>query len=116
MQAPASPQAQRTPMTDAEKEARARRRAREQRVHIFVVPGRPGVYTTKSKSDPTERYDLVARDGVIACSCPGYEHHKVCKHAEALKSRLAREAVAAARRIVAEAVPVRRAASSDLYA
>jgi hypothetical protein len=103
-------------MTEAEKEARARSRAREQHVHIFAVPGRPGVYTTKSKTDPAERYDLVARDGIIACSCRGFEYHKVCKHAEQLKSRLAREAVQAARQVLADAAPARRAVASDLYA
>ncbi len=81
----------RPPMTQAELEARAHARAYEQRVHIFRVPGRPGVYITRSKSEPRERYSLVARDGIVACSCKGYEHRKVCKHSAALLNRLARE-------------------------
>lgn len=93
MQTQTSPRTKSTPMTVAEQEARATARAREQHVHIFAVPGRPGVYTTKSKSDPTERYSLVAKDGIIACSCKGFEYRKVCKHVEALKNRLARETV-----------------------
>ncbi len=109
-----SPRTQRTPMSEAEKEARARSRAREQHVHIFAVPGRPGVFTTKSKSDPSERYDLVARDGVIACSCRGFEYHKACKHSQQLLSRLGREA---ARTSTAVDTPApRRAVASDLYA
>src|SRR5579884_4026900 len=64
-------------MTDAELEARAHARAYDQRVHIFSIPGRPGVYITRSKSDPRKRYSLVARDGIVACSCRGYEHRKV---------------------------------------
>ena len=81
-------------MTDAELEARAHGRAYDERVHIFAVPGRPGVYTARSKTEPRRRYSLVARDGIIACNCRGYEYRKVCKHSSALLNRLAREHVA----------------------
>jgi hypothetical protein len=91
-------------MTRAEIEARAAQRAYDQHVHIFSVPGRPGVYTTKSKSQPGERYTLVARDGIEACSCKGYEYRQSCKHVEALRNRLAREAV--------KAIPAVRAATA----
>jgi hypothetical protein len=80
-------------MTEAELAARANQRAHTERVHIFRVPGRLGVYTTKSKSNPSERYSLVARDGVEACSCKGYECRRACRHVEALRNRLAREQV-----------------------
>ena len=53
------------------------------------MPGRPGVYTTRSKTEPRRRYSLVARDGVVACNCRGYEYRKVCKHSSALLNRLA---------------------------
>jgi len=96
----------RSPMSEVEQAARASQRAHAEHVHIFAVPGRPGVYTTKSKSDPSERYSLVAKDDIVACSCKGYEYRRCCKHAEALKNRLAREAVAAARP---------KAQVSDLY-
>lgn len=80
------------PMTFAELQARAIQRAHDERVHIFRVPGRPGVFRTCSKSNPHRRYTLVARAGVEACSCHGFEYRKNCKHVEALRNRLAREA------------------------
>ncbi len=103
----ATPQSQ-PRMSVAELEARAIARARDEHVHIFSVPGRPGVYTTKSKSGTGERYTLVARDGIEACSCKGYEYRQSCKHVEALRNRLAREAV--------KAQPVRPSRVNDLYA
>jgi hypothetical protein len=84
----------RTPMSQATLEARANDRSHREHVHIFRVPGRPGIYTTKSKSDPTERYSLVAGpDGIVGCSCKGFEYKQVCKHSQALLNRLAREAM-----------------------
>ena len=79
-------------MTAAELQARAIQRAADQHVHIFKT-ARPGVYTTKSKADPTARYTLVTRDGIVACSCKGFEYRQCCKHSEALRNRLARESV-----------------------
>ena len=78
--------------TPVEQQARALQRAYDQRVHIFAVPGRLGVYITRSKSHPKMRYSLVARDGELACSCPGFAYRQSCKHAEGLRNRLAREA------------------------
>jgi hypothetical protein len=80
-------------MTTAELQARALARASDQHVHIFSVPGRPGVYVTRSKSDPRARYNLVVDGDEVACSCSGYHHRASCKHSEALRNRLAREAV-----------------------
>jgi hypothetical protein len=80
----------RSPMSVAELAARADARAHAERVHIFAVPGRAGVYTTKSTCDPTERYSLVAPAGIVACSCRGYEYRGSCKHSAALLNRLAR--------------------------
>ena len=86
-------------MSTATMEARANQRAHDEHVHTFAVPGRPNCYTTKSKSDPSERYSLVAGpDGIVGCSCRGFEYRQVCKHSQALLNRLAREAVQAARR------------------
>src|SRR4051794_34667496 len=87
----ASPsQSSRSPMCQAELEARAIARAREERVRIRAT-ARPGVYTTVSKSAPSKRYTLVSSDGVEACSCKGYEYRRSCKHVEALRNRLARK-------------------------
>jgi hypothetical protein len=79
-------------MDQAQLQARAISRAHSEHVHIFKTP-RQGVYTTKSKSDPAERYNLVVMpDGSAACSCKGYYYRQSCKHAEALLNRIAREA------------------------
>jgi hypothetical protein len=66
-------------------------------VHTFAVPGRPGCYITRSNSNPAERYNLVAHDGVEPRSCKGFAYQQSCKHVEALRNRLAREAWCAAR-------------------
>jgi hypothetical protein len=66
------------------------------------------VYTTKSKSGSGERYTLVARDGIEACSCKGFAYRQSCKHVEALRNRLAREAV--------RSQPVRMSRAAELYA
>ena len=88
----ASPsQSTRSAMSREQIEARAIARAREEHVHILAVPGRAGVYTTRSKSNPAERYTLVASDGIEACTCKGFEYRASCKHVEALRNRLARE-------------------------
>jgi hypothetical protein len=79
-------------MSLAQLEARANARAREQHVHIFAVPGRLGVYQTSSKSEPGKKYTLVAKNAIEACSCRGFEYRRSCKHVEALRNRLAREA------------------------
>lgn len=85
-------------MTEATIAARANARAHTEHVHIFAIPGRPGVFTTKSKSNPAQRYTLVlGPDDNHGCSCKGFEYRQSCKHVEALRNRLARGAVAAAR-------------------
>ena len=85
----------RAPMERATLEARAMQRARCEHVHIFAIAHHPGCYVTKSKSNPSERYALVAGlDGIVGCSCKGFEYRQSCKHVEALKARLAREVAA----------------------
>lgn len=93
-------------MMQQELEARANQKAHDQHVHIMRVPGRPGVYQTSSKSEPGVKYTLVAKAGIVACSCKGFEYRSCCKHEQALRNRLAREAVAQRR----------TAQISDLYA
>jgi hypothetical protein len=96
-------------MTTAELEARAAQRAREQHVHIFAIPGRPGYYQTSSKSESGVKYVMVVRDSEIACACKGFAWRHSCKHVSALEARLAREHIAAER-------TARKASTSDLYA
>ncbi len=76
-------------------EARAAQRAHDEHVYIRATD-RPGVYSTCSKSEPGRKYTLVAKNGVEACSCRGFEYRRSCKHREALRNRLAREARRAA--------------------
>ncbi len=78
-------------MTTAELQARAIARAHDEHVYIRRVTNRPGVYTARSRSNPHRRYTLVDRDGVQACSCPGFTNRASCKHVEGLRQRLARE-------------------------
>lgn len=106
-----NPESQSTPrtrrMSEAQLLARAAQRAREEHVHVFAVAGQPGHYLTKSKSNPGERYNLVVgNDGIVGCSCKGFEYRCVCKHASALEARLAREQIRAERAL-------RRAAQFD---
>jgi hypothetical protein len=82
----------RRPMSRLELEARAIARAHDERIHIFSVPGQPGVYRTSSKSEPGAKHTLVAGGGIIGCSCKGFAYRGSCKHAAALVNRLAREA------------------------
>jgi hypothetical protein len=78
-------------MTTAELQARAIQRAHDEHVYIRRTP-RPGVYHTRSKSEPVFRHTLVVEGSDVACSCRGYEYRQSCKHVEALRNRLAREA------------------------
>ena len=89
-------------MTRAELQARAHARAYDEHVYIRAVPRRPGSYTARSRSTPGRRYSLVYRDGAIGCSCPGFYHRRSCKHAEALRNRLAREGIIVPPEISAE--------------
>ena len=81
----------RSPMTPETLSARAIQRAFDQRVRVFPLSGRPGCYVARSKTDPSIRYTLVVGpEGVIGCSCQGFAYRQSCKHAEALRNRLAR--------------------------
>lgn len=75
--------------TTLDLEARAAQRAYAEHVHIFAVPGLPGRYVTRSKTDPSERYALAARGGDVARSCKGFQYRGQYKHAVTLRARLA---------------------------
>jgi hypothetical protein len=82
-------------MSRAELEARAIARAHAEHVHIRRTE-RANVYSTCSKSEPGVKHTLVADGELVACSCKGFEYRQSCKHAEALRNRLAREAAKSA--------------------
>lgn len=71
--------------------ALALQRGRDEHVYIRSIKGRPGYFTTRSKSNPAERFFLVNVGGTQACSCPGFRYRESCKHVERLRSRLGRE-------------------------
>lgn len=96
-------------METTELEVRANAKAHEKHVHIFAVPGRPGVFVTKSKSDPTQKYYLAVSRNTVACNCKGFMSRRSCLHVEALRNRLGRESQAA------HEAPRPRASVSDLY-
>ena len=68
-------------------QARARARAIEQGVKVELVS--PGVWVAESVSRSDRAY-LLRLDsfGRPTCTCPGYQHRLVCKHAAALAMRL----------------------------
>ena len=79
-------------MLRSELEARAQERARSERVRIVKLAGQ-GRYLARSRTvEPGAYFELsVTSWGEVRCSCPGFDHRGVCKHAEALKVRLERE-------------------------
>jgi hypothetical protein len=79
-------------MTFEQRYARAIQRASEQRAHVLSVPGRPGYFTVKSATDPTERYTVaVSRDGRAQCSCKAASYGNPCWHAVKVENRVMRE-------------------------
>lgn len=79
-------------MTSDELQARAIQRAKDLNTHIMRLRGRPGVYTCTSSENKRKHYVLIARDGMEVCSCEGFAYRQNCRHVEALRNRLAREA------------------------
>jgi SWI/SNF-related matrix-associated actin-dependent regulator 1 of chromatin subfamily A len=50
---------------------------------------RPERYRAASCSRPGESYELTVAGGDVVCTCPGFEHRGMCRHARDLKSALA---------------------------
>lgn len=94
-------------MNAATLEARALAKAKALHTHVMKVAGREGVYTVTSESEPGVKHYLVSKNGVDGCDCRGFQFRQSCRHIEALRARLAREAVAAERQ--------QRASVADLY-
>lgn len=79
-------------MTRETLEARANAKAHALHTHVLAIPGRPGCYSVTSESEPGVRHYLVSKGGVLGCDCRGWAYRQSCRHAEALKNRLSREA------------------------
>lgn len=76
-------------MTTEELVTRALERSTRERVRI--VRQGDGTYRTRSKSDPGVSYELRVEGELPVCSCPGFAHYRMCKHAAGLWKRLRRE-------------------------
>lgn len=90
-------------MTIEQRQARAIQRASEQRAHVLAIAGRPGYFTVKSATDPSERYTVVAHNGIVECSCKAASYGKVCWHRIKVENRLIREARQKNVHLIAEA-------------
>jgi hypothetical protein len=75
-----------------ELELRALERARAERVRV-AKPAGTDRYLARSRSvEPGAYFELfVSPWGHIRCSCPAFEFRRMCKHAMALRLRLAKE-------------------------
>ena len=72
-------------------ELRAQERAKAERTRIIKLVGQD-LYLARSRSmEPGAFFQLtVSPWGAIHCECPAFLYRRVCKHAEALKTKLAR--------------------------
>ena len=76
----------------SELEARAAARSRRERVRVVKLVG-AGRYLARSRTvEPGSYFELyVSPWGHVRCSCAAYVYRGVCKHAMALRLRLAKE-------------------------
>ncbi len=79
-------------------ERRALARAKAERVRLVKLAGENRYLARSRTVEPGAYYELfVSVWGQVRCSCPGFSYRGVCKHAAALKDRLARAATKEAR-------------------
>jgi SWIM zinc finger len=72
-----------------ELERRALERARTERIKIVKLVGQDRYLARSRTVEPGAYYELsVSSWGRVICSCPGFAHRSICKHAAALKARL----------------------------
>ena len=72
-----------------ELERRALERARTERVKIIKLVGQDRYLARSRTVEPGAYYELsVSSWGRVTCSCPGFIHRSLCKHAAALKALL----------------------------
>jgi len=77
-------------LSTEELERRALERARTERVKVIKLVGQERYLARSRTVEPGAYYELsVSSWGRITCSCPGFAHRSICKHAAALKARLA---------------------------
>jgi uncharacterized Zn finger protein len=80
-------------METTELELRTLERARAEQVRVVKLAGTDR-YLARSRSvEPDAYFELFASPlGHITCTCPGFAYRGVCKHAAALRLRLAKSA------------------------
>src|SRR6266480_1478001 len=76
-------------LSTEELERRALERARLERVKIIKLVGQDRYLARSRTVEPGAYYELSVSWGRVTCSCPGFAHRSICKHAAALKARLA---------------------------
>src|SRR5436190_19454392 len=76
-------------LSTEELEVRALERARTERIKIIKLVGQERYLARSRTVEPGAYYELsVSSWGRVICTCPGFTHRSVCKHAAALKARL----------------------------
>jgi uncharacterized Zn finger protein len=79
-------------MEPSELETRAKTRAVAERVRLVKLAGTNRYLARSRTAEPGSYFELdVSPWGHIRCSCAAYLYRGVCKHAMALRLRLARE-------------------------
>src|SRR5438874_5340276 len=79
-----------------EMERRALERAKVERVRIVKLAGEQRYLARSRTVEPGAYFELsVSHWGHVRCSCPGFTHRGICKHAAALRGLLASSSSAA---------------------
>ena len=78
-------------MKQKELEERASERARTERIHIIKLAGQDKFLARSKSMEPGSYFEITITSwGTVRCSCPGFKYRAVCKHAAAVKARLAK--------------------------
>jgi len=77
-------------MQTSEPERLAQERAKAERVRIVKLAGESRYLARSRTVEPGAYFELsVSPWGQVCCSCPGFTYRGACKHAEALRAKLA---------------------------